>query len=290
MYQEKRKIVAKDDEDRATRARDQALHDDDLAKSLKEAAGRDELHLAYQPIVTADDGRLVGLEALLRWTHPTRGVISPVTLIPIAEQSGLIVELGRWVLEGALADHRRWQGRRTDELSVWVNVSASQLLSVGFVETVAGALTDADRPSLLMLEVTESVFVRDAERALVVLNDLKELGVMLALDDFGTGFSSLSYLKRYPVDFIKVDREFVTDLGNDAASETILTSLIALGHGLGMTVVSEGVETEEQRDELSRLGCDYLQGFYLARPVSGATLEALIEPGPDGHAPHLPSP
>ena len=171
-----------------------------------------------------------------------------------------------------------------------MNVSASQLLSIGFFETVAGALTDADRPDLLKLEVTESVFVRDAERALVVLNDLKELGVMLALDDFGTGFSSLSYLKRYPIDFIKVDREFVTDLGSDAASETILTSLIALGHGLGMTVVSEGVETEEQRDEVSRLGCDYLQGFYLARPVSGATLEALIKPGPDGHVPHLPSP
>lgn len=266
-----------------------AEHEDDLAKSLQGAGERGELHLVYQPIVTATSGRLIALEALLRWAHPTRGLVSPTTLIPIAERSGLIVEIGQWVLERACAAQRQWQNRRCEDLAVSVNISAYQLMSAGFVETVASVLdaTETD-PTYVTLEVTESIFVRDSERALVVLTALKHLGVKLALDDFGTGYSSLSYLNRYPVDYIKVDREFIATLGPDPPSHHIVKALIQLAHGLGITVVSEGVETEEQREQLSRLGCDYCQGFYFARPVSGHILKKLIQPRSDGSAPRLP--
>jgi diguanylate cyclase (GGDEF)-like protein len=264
--------------------------EDDLAQALPGAAERGELHLAYQPIVTAGDGGLFGLEALLRWKHPTRGMVSPTTVIPLAERTGLIIDIGRWVLEQAWTAQRDWQRQRSEQLAVSVNVSAHQLMSVGFADTVASVLETAPTdPGLLTLEITESVFVRDGERALVVLNELKDLGVMLALDDFGTGYSSLSYLMRYPVDYIKVDREFVASLGRDPASGTIVGAVVQLAHGLGMTVVSEGVETDEQHSLLSELECDYCQGFYFARPLSGAGLDTVIRQGADGRNPQLPA-
>jgi diguanylate cyclase (GGDEF)-like protein len=266
-----------------------AEHEDDLALTLPGAAERGELHLAYQPIVSTADGGLIGLEALLRWAHPRRGLVPPSAVIPLAERNGMITDIGRWVLEQAWAGQQEWQSRRSEDLAVSVNVSAHQLMSVGFCETVASVLETASTdPRLLTLEITESLFVRDGERALVVLNQLKDLGVMLALDDFGTGYSSLSYLMRYPVDYIKVDREFVARLGQDAASGTIVGALVQLAHGLGMTVVSEGVETDEQHGLLSELGCDYCQGFYFARPMSGAGLDAVIRQGADGRNPRLP--
>lgn len=266
-----------------------AEHQIDIVAALPLAAERGELHVAYQPIVTATDGRMTGLEALLRWTHPVRGPIPPTTLVPLAERSGLIVEIGRWVLERAWADRNRWQQERSEDLAVAVNVSAHQLMSAGFTGTIAAVLeASGTDPGLLTLEVTESVFVRDAERALVVLNELKDLGVMLALDDFGTGYSSLSYLMRYPVDYIKVDREFVANLGRDRASNTIVTALVQLGHGLGMPVISESVETDEQHHHLRRLGCDYCQGFYFARPMPRDRIDALLAERTDGTSPRLP--
>jgi len=288
MYRVKRGSTA-DEESVSLRELNPGEHEQDLAQSLPGAAERGELHLAYQPIVTAADGKLIALEALLRWTHPGRGPVPPTALIPIAERSGLILEIGRWVLYRALRDHGRWQRGRTEELSVSVNVSPSQLLSLGFVDTVATVLGHASsKPALLILEVTEGIFVRDGERALSVLRELKDIGVMLAVDDFGTGFSSISYLKHYPIDYVKIDREFVADLGRDRDRKTILDSLIGLAHGLGMTVIAEGVETESQREELNRLGCDYCQGFYFARPIASPALETLIEPRPGGSAPCLP--
>jgi diguanylate cyclase (GGDEF)-like protein len=249
-----------------------------LKHALPGAADRGELQLAYQPIVDTLDGRLTGVEALLRWKHPTRGLIPPTVVIPLAEQSGLIVDIGRWVLEHAWADGQRWQqDEQPYDFGMSVNVSAHQLMSAGFADTVEAVLASTStRPDLLTLEVTESVFVRDGKRALFVLNDLRDIGVKLALDDFGTGYSSLSYLMRFPVDIIKVDRTFVADLEEDSPSHTIVAAFIQLAHDLGMSIVCEGVETAEQRDELGRIGCDSCQGFYFGAPMSASRLDSLI--------------
>ncbi|MEA2638274.1 MAG: hypothetical protein QOE18_1331, partial [Chloroflexota bacterium] len=269
---------------------DQDQDQDRLEHALPGAAARGELQLAYQPIVAAADGRLTGVEALLRWTYPGRGSVAPTVLIPLAEQSGQIIDIGRWVLEQAWSDRRHWQRGRATDVSVSVNVSARQLMSAGFADTVAAVLDTASTdPSLLTLEVTESIFVRDGERALFVLNDLKDIGVRLALDDFGTGYSSLGYLRRFPVDVVKIDREFVANLGHEPASLTIVTAVIQLAHGLGMTVVSEGVETAEQHRELTALGCDSCQGFYFARPMPSASVSRLIEWGGTSRSQQLAS-
>jgi diguanylate cyclase (GGDEF)-like protein len=250
----------------------------ELAHALPGAEARGELHLEYQPIVAAGDAQLTGVESLLRWKHPSRGVVSPSVVIPLGEKSGLIVGIGRWVLKQAWADRAGWQGHRPDDLFVSVNVSAHQFMSSGFAGTVRDVLNGASAdPGLLILEVTESVFVRDGDRAQVVLHELKEMGVTVALDDFGTGDSSLSNLMRYPVDTIKVDRAFIADVGQAGASQTIMNSVIHLAHGLGMTVVAKGVETAEQHLALTGLGCDFCQGFYFARPMPAPTLNTRLQ-------------
>jgi diguanylate cyclase (GGDEF)-like protein len=276
MYQTKReKDPARHSlEFRAPRA---SGYEEDLEQGLPGAAARDELHLAYQPIVTAAGGQITGVEALLRWTHPHHGLVEPTALIPLAEQSGEIIDIGRWVLGQAWADLHDWHSGRPDDLAVSVNVSTQQLMSAGFADTVAAVLDPSSMaPGRLTLEITESVFLRDGERALLVLNDLKDMGVMLALDDFGTGYSSLGYLRRFPVDTVKIDREFIANLGQDAASHTIVSAVIQLAHGLGMKVVAEGVETPEQNRELVNLGCDFCQGFYFARPMISERFGALV--------------
>jgi EAL domain-containing protein (putative c-di-GMP-specific phosphodiesterase class I) len=250
-----------------------------LERDLRGAWTRGEMRAEYQPIVTTSDGQITGVEALLRWAHPTRGLISPATLIPLAEHCGFIADIGRWVLERACPDRDRLQSHcQTDHLEISVNVSADQLMSPTFAATVETVLltTDTD-PAWVTLEVTEGVFLQDSERALVVLNDLKNLGVMLALDDFGTGYSSLSYLKQFPVDIVKIDQAFVADLGQDAASHAIVAAVIDLAHVLGMKVVAEGVETAEQHQEVAELGCDSCQGFYFARPMSADALDTLMQ-------------
>jgi EAL domain-containing protein (putative c-di-GMP-specific phosphodiesterase class I) len=250
-----------------------------LERDLHGLLGRGELHLDYQPIVTTVDRRIGGVEALLRWTHPRCGPVSPNELIPLAERLGMIPAIGQWVLEQAWAEQHRWHSQyRIDDLAVSVNVSAHQLTSHGFVDSVAQVLdTGHSNADLLTLEMTESVFVHDGDRALVVLNDLKDLGVKLALDDFGTGFSSLSYLIEFPVDILKIDQVFISGLGRNAASQSIVNAVVQLAHGLGMTVVAEGVETAQQHRELTRLGCDACQGFYFARPMPATNLDTLIQ-------------
>ena len=261
-----------------------------LARGLPGALGRGELHLDYQPIVDAVDGRLTGVEALLRWTHPSRGAVPPTVFIPFAEQSGQIVELGKWVLQQAWSDRLRWQRQRPAQIGMSVNVSAHQFMSAGFPQVVAGVLdsTSAD-PGLLTLEITESVFVHDERRAMVVLAELKELGVQLALDDFGTGYSSLGYLNNLPIDTIKIDKQFIANLTAEPGSHVILTAIIQLAHGLRMTVVSEGVETAQQHDEVTKLGSDACQGFYFAKPMIATNIDALIQHQGNGTNPHLPS-
>jgi diguanylate cyclase (GGDEF)-like protein len=266
-----------------------AGHQASLARGLPGAIERGELHLDYQPIVDAVDGRLSGVEALLRWTHPSRGPVSPTVFIPFAEQSGQIIELGKWVLEHAWSDRDHWQRPRAEKISMSVNVSAHQFMSAGFAATIAAVLATADTdPGLLTLEVTESVLVRDEGRALVVLAELKEIGVKLALDDFGTGYSSLGYLDTLPIDTLKVDRQFIGKLNAKPESQAIVTAIIKLAHSLGMTVISEGVETAAQYHELSNLGSDACQGFYFARPMLASRLDALVQHQTDGNNPLLP--
>jgi EAL domain-containing protein (putative c-di-GMP-specific phosphodiesterase class I) len=243
--------------------------------------------MEYQPIVATDDGRITGVEALLRWVHPSRGLVMPSLLVPLAERSGLITEVGRWVLEHACPDQRRWQNHSpADDLTMSVNVSAHQLMSQDYAATVADVLSASGiDPRLVTLEVTESVFVQDSERALVVLGELKRIGVRLALDDFGTGYSSLNYLRQFPIDVVKIDRGFVADLDHDRASHAIVVAVVAMAHTMGMRVVAEGVETMEQHRELASVGCDSCQGYYFARPMPPDDFDILLQPGGTVHLP-----
>jgi diguanylate cyclase (GGDEF)-like protein len=278
MYQAKRgggarhQIVDLREQDRTSR-RASLEHD------LRGALARGELRAVYQPIIATGDGRVTGAEALLRWDHPARGSVAPTLFIPLAEQSDLITGIGRWVLDRACRDRFcRLDASGTDDLNMSVNVSANQLMAPDFTATVAAVLSGADTdPTMVTLEMTESVFVQDTERALVVLGELKDLGVTLALDDFGTGYSSLTYLKRFPIDVVKIDQDFVADLERDEASYSIVVTVVELAHLLGMTVVAEGVETAGQHEQLVALGCDYCQGFYFARPMSADDLHTLIQ-------------
>jgi diguanylate cyclase (GGDEF)-like protein len=261
-----------------------------LQRDLYGACRGGELRMEYQPIVRTVDGRIVGVEALLRWAHPSRGLVSPSTLIPLAEQAGLITEIGQWVLQQACRDLRTWRDHHhTDDLAISVNVSAHQLMSTDFTATVEEVLlTTGTAPELVTLELTESVFVRDSERALLVLNDLKRLGVMLALDDFGTGYSSLTYLNRFPVDIVKIDQGFIANLGRDRSSHAIVSAVVMLAHALTLTVAAEGVETVRQHDDVAALGCDACQGYYFARPMPAEAFDALMGHRAVGGNPRLP--
>ncbi|MEA2670561.1 MAG: hypothetical protein QOG45_781 [Chloroflexota bacterium] len=261
-----------------------------LLRDLRHACPDGELRMEYQPIVTTVDGRIIGAEALLRWAHPSRGVVSPAMLIPLAEQSGLITEIGQWVLEQACLDLRRWRDHhQTDDLTVSVNVSAYQLMSPEFTATVEDVLLrTGTAPGLLTLEVNESVFVRDCQRAVLVLNDLKSLGVKLALDDFGAGTSSLGYLSLFPVDIIKMDPGFVANLDHEKASHAIVTAVVELAHTLRLTVGAKGVETVRHHDDVATLGCDASQGHYFARPMPAEAFDALMGHRVAGGNPQLP--
>jgi diguanylate cyclase (GGDEF)-like protein len=254
-----------------------AGHRGGLARSLLGALDRQEMHVEYQPIVDAATGRLIDVEALLRWTHPGRGRVPPAVFIPFAEQSGQIVELGKWVLGQAWADREKWQSHGTTAIGLSVNVSPHQFMAPGFSDAVAAVLDrTATDPALLTLEVTESVLVRDEQRALIVLDEIKDLGVKLALDDFGSGYSSLGYLNALPIDTIKVDQSFIATLTDDPRSERIVAAIIGLAHSLGLAVVSEGVETAKQHHDLTRLGADSCQGFYFAKPMPAINLRTLM--------------
>lgn len=264
----------------------------DLEHDLAGALERGELRLDYQPIVMTADGRITGVEALLRWAHPTQGLVAPTTVVPLAEQSGAIFEIGLWVLGQACRDRHGWQDAHGgDDLTISINVSARQLMAPDFAQSVAAVLLDTHTdPSSVTLEVTESVFVGDDERVLVVFADLKHIGVMLALDDFGSGYSSLGYLKRFPVDIVKIDQRFIADLTTDPATSVIVSAVVVLTHVLGMAVVAEGVETAEQHCEVDALGCESSQGFWFARPMPADDLAALLQLRPPGAAMCLPAP
>jgi EAL domain-containing protein (putative c-di-GMP-specific phosphodiesterase class I) len=246
---------------------------------LRRALGNDELRNVYQPIVSPTTGLIVGFEALVRWHHPERGVVSPADFIPIAEQSGLIVPLGRAVLERACAEAAGWNADRGDRdpLRVAVNFSPRQLSHPSAVETVVKTLEDTGLPpELLCVEITESALVEDANATLATLNQLKTLGVTLALDDFGTGYSSLTYVRRFPIDTLKIDRSFIDGIVGSSEDEAIVTAVLSMGRALGVHVVAEGVETEEQAARLRTLGCTLAQGYLFSRPVEPGAVAALL--------------
>lgn len=234
-----------------------------LRHALREALGTDQLRIVYQPIVRLDDNKTHGYEALLRWQHPGLGPVSPVEFIPVAEDTGLILPIGKWVLEEACAA----LGELDPAASISVNLSPRQLMQQDLPRIVGAALLMAGvEPHRLILELTESILVEDSGPVGVTLDELKQLGVRLALDDFGTGYSALGYLKRFPFDIVKVDRSFVRGLGQDSGDGAIVGAVLGMARALGMEVVAEGIETEEQLECLTELGADYGQGFYFARP------------------------
>ncbi|WP_232063098.1 EAL domain-containing protein [Undibacterium sp. KW1] len=245
-----------------------------LENDLRRALERNELAVFYQPQARMDNGEIIGAEALVRWFHPTRGMVSPLEFIPMAEETGLIIALGEWVLRTACAQMRNWMDKGMGHLRVAVNLSVSQLLQKDFANTVEQVLFDTGLPAkMLELEITESTLMEHAQDTLAILDRLRSLGVRLTIDDFGTGYSSLSYLKRFPVDIIKIDRSFVRDVPGDADDAAIVTGIIALAHSLRLEVVAEGVETREQLEFLRTQSCDILQGFYLSKPIPAQQLE-----------------
>src|SRR4051794_1655151 len=259
--------------------RDQAVERLDLEGGLRHALERGELRVLYQPQVELATGRIVGAEALLRWQHPERGLVVPPLFIPIAEQTGLIVPIGAWVLEEACRQATTWPATSGRELAISVNVSARQLAEEDFEQVVERVLSVTGlEPRLLCLEITESAVMADPAAATAALERLKRLGVRLAIDDFGVGYSSLSQLKTLlPVDTIKVDKSFVDGVPGDGEDQAIVDAVLRLAEGLGLAAVAEGVETIEQVDALLGMGCRLSQGFHFARPQTPADLERLLE-------------
>jgi diguanylate cyclase (GGDEF)-like protein len=246
----------------------------DLRRALEQ---EQQLEVHYQPQARLADGKIVGMEALVRWRHPSRGMIAPVDFIPLAEETGLINPLGDWVLRTACAQLQQFIRAGLPPLRVAVNLSVRQLLQKDFAASVEAVLADTGlAPHLLELEITESTLMENAQDTLAALHRLHSLGVRLSIDDFGTGYSSLSYLKRFPVDIIKIDRSFVRDVPQDADDMAIVTAIIALAHSLRLEVVAEGVETEAQLAFLRGRNCDLMQGYHLSAAVPADQFAALI--------------
>ncbi len=249
----------------------------ELQNDLGKALESEQLVLHYQPKVDLQSGRITGAEALVRWRHPTRGLIAPNDFIPLAEDSGLIVPIGEWVMRQACIQNRQWQEQGLGKLRVAVNISAAQLRRGGLLHAVRGALGDSGLdPRCLELEITETVVMQNASEAIVMLETLSRLGVHLSVDDFGTGYSSFSYLKRLPLNTLKIDRTFVRDVSFDANDRAIVQAIVTLAHGLGLTVIAEGVENQAQLDYLRVVGADQYQGYLRSRPLPAEAFAGLL--------------
>ncbi|APX88160.1 diguanylate cyclase [Methylorubrum extorquens] len=244
-----------------------------LELDMRQALARREFYLHYQPQMQLDGNRLVGCEALIRWQHPTRGMVSPLDFIPLAEEIGLIVPIGEWVMRQACRDAVTWPG----PISVAVNVSPAQFKSERLVEMVMSALSSSGLPATrLEVEITEGVLLQENDKTLQTLHRLRELGVRVSMDDFGTGYSSLSYLRSFPFDKIKIDRSFISDLSGKRDGEAIIRAIAGLGKSLGMTTVAEGVETADQMARIRAEGCTDVQGYLISKPVPAAEVLAFL--------------
>jgi EAL domain-containing protein (putative c-di-GMP-specific phosphodiesterase class I) len=240
----------------------------ELGPDLHHAASRDQLRLEYQPIIDLCSGTAVAVEALVRWDHPTRGLIRPDVFIPLAERNGVIAEIGEWVLRHGCAAAAAWRTSSIRDLGISINVSARQLDDPAFADLVAVVLRETGLPACaLTLEITESVVMRDPERAIDLLRPLRALGVRLAIDDFGTGFSSLAYLQRLPADQLKIDKVFIDALGVSAEGSAIVKAVAEMARTLNMETVAEGIETRQQHRILQSLSCNLGQGYHFARPL-----------------------
>jgi EAL domain-containing protein (putative c-di-GMP-specific phosphodiesterase class I) len=243
---------------------------------LRQAIDNDELTLHYQPKADIATREITGVEALVRWNHPTRGVLAPDTFIPLAESTGLLGPLTNWVLAHAIADAAHWQ-RGGLPIAVAVNVSPRSLLHGSLATTIVDVLAEHGLASqFLEIEVTETAIMTDPDRSFSVLRQLRAIGIRVSIDDFGSGYTSLAYLKTLPVDSLKIDRVFITELTEDDRGLAVTKSIIDLGHRLGLSVLAEGVETDEVWSQLERLGCDELQGYRLARPMPAEQIEGWI--------------
>ena len=261
----------------------------DLAADLSRAVEKRQLHLCYEPQISLGSGRICSLEALVRWRHPTRGEVSPGEFIPLAEETGMILAIGRWVLWEACRQVKAWQERwpAPAPLTIAVNLSARQLQHPGIVDEVRAALAAAGlAPQSLVLEITETAIMEQLDAAITILTELRRLGVRLALDDFGTGYSSLSYLQRLPVDILKIDRSFVAGVAKSTEDSALARGILTLGQTLGLETVAEGIETAEQLAALRELGCQLGQGYLFARPLGPAAVDTLLE----RHYPGVPTP
>jgi diguanylate cyclase (GGDEF)-like protein/PAS domain S-box-containing protein len=257
-----------------------AVERQSIEEGLRRALERREFALHYQPKINLNTGKITGAEALLRWTHPTRGQVPPAQFIPVAEDCGVILSIGNWALREACKQAKRWADAGLPETTMAVNISAIQLRNEGFLECVFAALADTRLdPKLLELELTESVLMKHAESAEVILKTLRARGVHLAVDDFGTGYSSLSYLRKFPVDSIKIDQSFVRQITSAPEETTIVTAIIGMGRNLKLRVVAEGVETEADLAFLQAHQCDEAQGYYFSRPVLPDQFARLLETG-----------
>jgi diguanylate cyclase (GGDEF)-like protein/PAS domain S-box-containing protein len=255
----------------------------ELRTALHEAVDAHQFVLQYQPIVDVTGGQVVGVESLVRWQHPVRGLVGPNLFIELAEESGAIVDIGAWVLRESLRQFAEWQNAAPPDATmnyISVNVSARQFRTPGFVEQVRQALADAGaRPEWLLLEITESLVLRDAEQVWADLRTLRELGVRIAIDDFGTGYSSLSYLRQMPVDVLKIDKSFIDDILASKQQRALVNAIVTLARNLDLAVVAEGIEDSAQRSMLARMGCPYGQGYLFSRPVWAADVPALLAEG-----------
>ncbi|MEO5574269.1 MAG: bifunctional diguanylate cyclase/phosphodiesterase, partial [Gammaproteobacteria bacterium] len=251
-----------------------------LENSLRNALQREEFFLVYQPVVDLHSGFIIGMEALLRWRHPQQGLIPPGEFISIAEETGLIVPIGNWVLRTACQQAQVWHAQGFNHLRLAVNLSTRQFNQHDLVTTVAGILRRAGLPAqCLELEITESLLIENVDSTLATMHELTALGVSLAIDDFGTGYSSLTYLKRIPINTLKIDRSFILDVATDPSVAAITSAVIDLAHKLGIKAIAEGVEDAQQLAVIQQQGCDAIQGYYFSTPLTVEEFQQLLRQG-----------
>ena len=256
-----------------------------LENDLRHAVERNELELHYQPKVALHSGKIIGMEALIRWQHPMIGMISPVDFIPLAEESGLIIPIGEWVLDTACNKIKEWEAAGYKDISIAVNLSAVQFRQKNILEMVRNIISHSEiDPQLLELEITESTIMDDIDAASATMRELHKEGVKISIDDFGTGYSSLAHLKRFPLNTVKIDRSFIRDLTTDPDDAAIVGAIIAMAHSMGLKIIAEGVETTKQLEYLRRLRCDEIQGYLFSRPLPIDEAEELLIKDRDGSA------